>query len=124
VDSSILSTKESAEFRRIYSEALNYGFAALGKHIARIVNDYLARKYGQTPIDTYTNPKFLSEALEKSLGYGSVLVEIRIVKSLRSSLSPQMENNSPLPSIRMGHPEDFEKYVYECLQIVQSKVSK
>jgi hypothetical protein len=116
-----LSREESQEFRRIYADSLNYGFAALGKQISKIVNDYLLRKYKLSPIETYNNPRLLSEALEKSLGYGSVLVETRIVRALRSSLSTPIESEPLPPRIRMGHPEDFEHYVYECLQLAQKK---
>ena len=75
-----------------------------------MVSDYLSRKYDLSPVDTYTNPKLLAEALEKSLGYGSVLVEIRIVKSLCANLSIPFDDRL---KIRMGHPEDFEEYVSE-----------
>lgn len=98
------------EFRQVYAEALNYGFAALGRHIGNVVANYLARKYNVTPVETYRDPKLLFEALEKSLGYGAIVVETRIVKSLHSQLSVPLIGQ---PVIRMGHPEDFEKYVYE-----------
>ncbi len=96
------------DFRQVYAEALNYGFSALGRHIGNVVANYLARQYRIAPGDTYSDPKLLFEALEKSLGYGSIVVETRIIKSLYSQLSVPL---STQPVIRMGHPEDFEKYV-------------
>jgi hypothetical protein len=68
-------------------------------------------------VDTCENPKLLAEALEKSLGYGSVLVETRIVKSLHSQLAVSLVAQ---PIIRMGHPEDFEKYINELQATVSS----
>ncbi len=100
----------------MYSEALTYGFLALGRQLANVVSDYLARKYDLTPVETYKNPKLIYEALEKSLGYGSIIIETRIIKSLYSQLSLPMEGQ---PRIRMGHPEDFEKYVFELQAKVQ-----
>lgn len=96
--------------------ALQYGFAALGKQIGNIVSDYLSRKYSITPNETYNNPKLLHEALEKSLGYGSALVETRIVKSLYSSLPTQSDQ----PRIRVGHPDDFEKSLYHFLNLLET----
>jgi hypothetical protein len=81
------------------------------------VSDYLARKYNVTPISTSENPRLLSEALEKTLGYGAILIETRIVKSLFSQLSIPLETP---PRIRMGHPEDFEKYVREIQDIAST----
>ncbi len=114
-----MSVADSQEFREIYSEALIYGFSALGKHLGKIVSDYLSRKYGISTIETYKNPKLLHEALEKSLGYGAILVETRIVKTLRSSLS--MNQKTEQPKIRIGHPEDFEKYIYESLREAENR---
>ena len=78
----------------MYSEALTYGFLALGRQLANVVSDYLARKYDLTPVETYKNPKLIYEALEKSLGYGSIIIETRIIKSLYSQLSLPMEGRS------------------------------
>ncbi|MGI0091485.1 MAG: hypothetical protein ACREBS_07235, partial [Nitrososphaerales archaeon] len=104
-----------------YAGALNYGFAALGRYIGNVVTDYLATKYDMTPIDTYKDPKLLFEALEKTLGYGSVIVETRIIRSLRSQVSMPLGND---PQIRMGHPEDFEKRIYEIqTQVRKKKIS-
>lgn len=115
---------DEERFRNIYADALNYGFAAMGKHISRIVTDYLSRKYELTLPDTFANPRLLSEALEKSLGYGAVLVETRIVKSLRSNLGPvEGVDSSQVVTIRRGHPEDFEKYLKESFQAYQSKMN-
>jgi hypothetical protein len=104
------------EFRVMYSEALTYGFSALGKQLANVVRDYLARKYNLTPIETYRNPKLIYEALEKSLGFGSIIVETRIIKSLYSQLSLSLEGEL---RIRMGHPEDFERYVFEIQEKIE-----
>jgi hypothetical protein len=97
---------------------LVYGFAALGKHLSNVVTDYIARKYEITPMDTYESPKVLSEALEKTLGYGSVMVEARIVKSIHSQLSVPL---AIPPRIRMGHPEDFEHCILELKAIAERK---
>lgn len=100
-------------------EALQYGFAALGKQIGNIVSDYLSRKYNITPGQTFSSPKLLHEALEKSLGSGSALVETRIVKSLYSNLPNQSERR-----IRVGHPEDFEKSVNGFLNLLEANKKK
>jgi hypothetical protein len=99
---------EPREFRAVYKDAIDYGFAALGSHISRVVSDYLTRKYGLTPTNTVESPVLLSEALEKTLGYGSILIETRIVRSLNQQLSLPL---AAPPVIRMGHPEDFEAFV-------------
>ena len=108
---------ESQDFRAVYSEALTYGFQALGRQLSNVVNDYLTRKYHLSPIDTYQKPRILSEALEKSLGFGSLIVEKRIIKSIHSQLSLRQDEQ---PILRMGHPEDFEKYIFE----LKEKVSR
>lgn len=113
---------DSEEFRHFYADALNYGFDVLGKQLARIVGDYIARKYGLTPVETYTNPRLLTEALEKSLGYGGVLVETRIAKFLSSGVSGDPDS-FPV-KIRMGHPEDYEKCVYEFFHRLSKKSVK
>jgi hypothetical protein len=107
-------------FRQIYAEALAYGFATLGKHLSNVVTDYLSRKYRINPVDTYENPKALSQALEKTLGYGSVMVESRIVKSLYSQLSLPQEG---IPRIRMSHPEDFERYIVQLRAAEEARPS-
>lgn len=118
--------RDVEDFKRIYLEALNYGFQAMGKHISKIVADYLLRKYNLTTIETFSNPKALSIALEKSLGYGAILVETRIIKSLRTSVKANPDENDLQlsPTIRLGHPEDFEKNVFECMQMIQKKTVK
>lgn len=119
------TTRDMEDFKRIYLEALNYGFQAMGKHISRIVADYLLRKYNLTTIETFSNPRALSIALEKTLGYGAILVEKRIIKSIRTSVSPNVDESDLFsPTIRLGHPEDFEKSVFECIQMIQKRAVK
>ncbi len=86
----------------------------MGKQLSNVVNDYLSTKYKITPSETSTNPRLLCEALEKSLGYGAVIVETRIVNYLYKELSMDLNTQ---PRLRMGHPEDFETYILELCKI-------
>ena len=104
-----------SEFRAMYMVALENGLASVGKHLSRVAVDFITRKYGIAPNETYRSPAFLSESLKKILGsMGAVLVETRILASLYS----QMEIASPIPSVRAGHPEDFEKSLTELVGII------
>ena len=109
----------SVSFELSYAEAVRYGLSALGMQISNVVSDYLSKKYNVTLKDTYKNPKLLTEALEKSLAYGAVIVETRIIRYLSSQLSAPLDNQ---PSIRIGHPEDFERYIYEL--VANPQISK
>ncbi|MHB8568243.1 MAG: hypothetical protein ACYC7D_07315 [Nitrososphaerales archaeon] len=100
---------EQGRFREVYASALSFAFEALGRQISKVVIDYISRKFRTSAFDTSGQPRFLCEALEKSLGYGAILIETRIVNSIYSQLSIPLQSE---PEIRMGHPEDFEKYIF------------
>ena len=61
-----------ADFKHLYEDALREGFRALSKQLGNVVSDYLSRKYEITLLETYKSPRLLSDALERSLGYGGV----------------------------------------------------
>ncbi len=106
------------EFKAMYMLAIENGLAAVGKHLSRVTVDFISRKYGVSPNDTYRKPALLSESLNKTLGsMGGVLVETRIIASLYSQLGL---TSPPEIILRPGHPEDFGKYILEILEMVST----
>jgi len=97
-------------FETAYSIAVNRGFAVFGGMVAKIVTDYVDRKYEMQAAETYEKPELLSEALEKTLGLGAVMIEKHIVRDLRAQLSGPNHNMS---SVEIGDSRDFSYLVRE-----------
>ena len=100
----------------MYMIAIEKGMAAVGIHLSWVAVDFISRKYGVPPNDTYRKPGLLSESLNKTLGsMGGILVETRILASLYSQLEVE---SPPETNLRPGHPENFEKCMNDILEMV------
>ena len=87
------------------------------ENIYRELGSILSRGSTEWPqANASSKPILLSDSLKRILGsMGAVLVETRILNSLYS----QMEISPPPdPILRAGHPEDFETYMTEVLEMV------
>ena len=98
----------AASFNRAYLSSVDYGFQALGSQVSSVVINYMDRKYGVRLAETAEKPELLSEALDRVLGFGALLIKRRILKNLRAQLPPSGE--SPIES---SSGQDFPASVRE-----------
>ena len=107
-----------SNFEGVYSNAVNRGFGIFGETVAKIVTDYVNRKYGMKAAETFEKPELLSEALEKTLGLGAVMIEKHIVRDLRAQLSVP---NDGMSSVEINDSQDFSFLVHEVRKQFESR---
>ncbi len=92
-----------------YSEAINYGFKALGDQVSRVIINFISKKYNLRVEETFSKPELLSEAMERTLGAGALLIEKRIIRYLYNQ--PSSLSDSQI-EIRTG--QDFSRYIRDA----------
>jgi hypothetical protein len=96
-------------YRAAYADALNHGLEILGVQVSGVVANYVSRKYGMNMGETFSDPVRLSEALERTLGSGALLIERRIVRSIYRQLSLPLTD----ADFHLTSAQDFKRYVIQ-----------
>ena len=113
--SETIGEKGTSDYKAVYQNAVLFGFQVLGSQVSNVVANYVSRKYGIRLEETFSNPAFLGEALESTLGAGGTLIERRIVKSIYRQLSDSLKDSD----IRLSTRLDFERYIKESWGLFQ-----
>jgi hypothetical protein len=103
------------QLRKMYSTAVEYGLSLLGKELGDVALSYLALRYRMSIDQSYDDPRRLCLALENALGFSSIVVQKRIIRSLNSQMGLGPDGPSNM-IIRLGHPEDFVNLIQEAIQ--------
>ena len=102
---------ERADFKESYASAVAYGLSFLGKDLGDVFMYYLRIGYNVSAEETYEDPATLAQVLENILGFSAITIEKRIIRSLYSQAD--LDSSQALASLRIGHPDDFSRYVLE-----------
>ena len=89
-----------------YSEAVDYGFKALGNQVSGVIINFISKKYNLRVAETFSKPELLCEAMERTLGAGALLIEKRIIKHLYG----QRSSSNDL-QIEVNNRQDFSRYI-------------
>jgi hypothetical protein len=66
-------TKADYNLMRDYSDAVNYGFKALGNQVSNVIINFISKKYNLRVSETFSKPELLYEAMEKDTRCGRTL---------------------------------------------------
>ncbi|MHB2036623.1 MAG: hypothetical protein ACYCPW_07785 [Nitrososphaerales archaeon] len=100
------ANEADSNLMRDYSEAVNYGFEALGDQVSGVIINFISKKYNLRAAETFSKPELLCEAMERTLGAGALLIEKRIIRRLydRRSSSTHLQ-------IEVNNRQDFSRYI-------------
>ena len=93
------ATNKKSQFNTILFEAVRDGLSSIGASIPPAVLPYFERKGSIGPGSVINNPETFHENLKEIFGFGSKLIENKILEVLYTKLgiSPETENNHSFP---------------------------
>jgi hypothetical protein len=102
-------TKADSNLISDYSEAVNYGFKALGNQVSGVIINFISKKYNLRVAETFSKPELLCEAMERTLGAGALLIEKRIIRYLYDQHSSFTDSQ-----IEIRNGQDFSRYIRDA----------